>query len=155
MLKPLPAYCVDASVGVKWFLRGEAKAAGACRLLEAFVMGRLDLVVPELFFYEMASALSVAVSRLRVAEAVGLAALEELDRLSLSSVALHGLMGSVLIYSQRLGVSPYDAAYLATAERRQVPLVTCDARLLKAAAGAIDWVLDIDQVDTGPSSGLR
>ncbi len=138
---PSPAICVDASVGAKWFLRDEKDGPAAVALLEHFVQGKLDIVVPELFFYEIGNLLSLAVRRMRLPEKVAFQSLEELERLHLEAVSLRGELDSALAFSRRLGLSFYDAAYLATAERRGLPLVTCDERLRQAASADLDWVL--------------
>jgi predicted nucleic acid-binding protein len=146
VVKVMPAaLCVDASVGVKWFLREEAGAAAAHELLERFAVGKVDIVVPELFFYEMGSALCTAVKHNRITLTTAVAALDEIERLSFTVVTLLGDMASAMMYSQRLGVSIYDASYLVAAESRQVPLLTCDHNLLQATRGRLNWVLGVDQ----------
>lgn len=78
--------------------------------------------------------------------ATAVTALDELERLNLTGVTPAGEPVSALMYSQRLGISVYDAAYLATAEARQAMLVTYDKRLLEAAEGKLDWVVKIDRL---------
>jgi predicted nucleic acid-binding protein len=148
-----PVICIDASVGVKWFLSEEADSAAALALLERFVYGDLNIVVPELFFYEMGSALSAAVSQRRIPLATAIAALDELERLNLTGVTLVGESVSALLYSQRFGLSVYDASYLATAESRQAILVTGDERLLQAVKGRLQWVVKIDRLCTAVPGG--
>jgi len=136
--------CVDASVGVKWFLQCEEDSGLALCLLERFVEGQLGLVVPELFYYEMGNALCLAVRRGRVRAETALAALDQLGRLSLGIVGLHGRLGSIFAFSQRLGISFYDAVYLAAAEASGSRLVTCDKRLLQGTGCSLDWVIPLD-----------
>lgn len=135
------AVCVDASVGAKWFLPDESDGPAARALLEGYVLGKLNIVVPDLFFYEVGNLLSVAVRRGRLPERVALQSLEELERLHLETISPRGEMDSALAFSQRLGLSFYDAAYLAAAERRGLPLVTCDEKLRRAVAPVLSWVV--------------
>ena len=135
--------CIDASVGVKWYLRDEAGARDALALLQQFAAGRLGIVVPELFFYEVGNTMSLAVRRAGIPERLALAELDELERLHLDTVCILGRMDSALAFSQRFGVSFYDAAYLAAAESRAAPLITCDAALIAAVSPELDWVRDL------------
>ncbi len=141
MAEAVRAICADASVGGKWFLPDEEDACEAVVLLEEFVLGRLRIVVPDLFFYELGNVLSVALRRRRTTEAAAVRGLDVLGRLHLGRISLEGEMDSALAFSRWYGVSFYDAVYLAAAESRGVPLVTCDRRLLKAVSPHLDWVL--------------
>jgi len=141
MAEPVRAICADASVGAKWFLPDEEDAREAIALLDKFVLGSLRILVPNLFFYELGNVMSVALRRRRITEAAAVRSLDVLGRLHLERIGLEGEMDSALAFSRRYGVSFYDAAYMAAAESRGVPLVTCDRRLLAAARPHLDWVL--------------
>ena len=144
MARERPAVCIDASVGAKWFLKDEDDSQAALALLERYVQGNLHILVPDLFFYEIGNLLSLAVRRQRLPEKTALQSLEELERLHLEPISLRGETDSALSFSQRLNISFYDAAYLAAAESRGVPLVTSDKKLLKAAATEFGWVLTLE-----------
>jgi predicted nucleic acid-binding protein len=143
MARERPAVCIDASVGAKWFLKDEDDSQAALALLERYVQGKLHILVPDLFFYEIGNLLSLAVRRQRLPEKTALQSLEELERLHLEPISLRGEGDSALSFSQRLNLSFYDAAYLAAAESRGVPLVTSDKNLLKAADTELGWVLTL------------
>jgi len=136
-----PLFCVDASVGAKWFLTDEADGGHARLLLNLFVTGDLDFVVPELFFYELGNILIKAARSGRLPEKDQLACLEQVNGLHLKTVGARGTVSAALFYSRLLGVSFYDATYLAVAESLSIPLVTCDSRLLRAASARVDWVM--------------
>jgi len=138
-----PVICVDASVAAKWFLRHEPGAEHAAVLLERFAEGTICLVAPELLIYELGNVLSRAARYHQVPAATALALAAEVERLGLTLVRASGEMRSVLAFSLRLGISHYDAAYLAAAESAGATLVTFDAQLRAAAAAAgLDWVAD-------------
>ena len=66
---------IDASVALKWRLRDEEATSQADALLDDFLAGRLELLTPTLFDYEIVNALRVAVTRQRLSEQDAAAAL--------------------------------------------------------------------------------
>ena len=140
------AACVDASVGAKWFLRDEPDGDTALILLDRFTNGEIDLCVPALFFYEMGSVFLTAVRRGRLTREAALDGAADLEGLHLDTVALTGELDAVLAFGLRLGLSLYDAAYVAAAESRGVPLLTYDRRLLEVASHHLDWVFTPEAV---------
>ena len=46
-------FVVDSSVVIKWFDETEEESRGALRLLEGFIQGEIQLIVPDLLFYEV------------------------------------------------------------------------------------------------------
>ena len=68
---------IDASVALKWRLRDEEATSQADTLLEDFLAGKLELLTPTLFDYEIANALRVAVTRQRLSEPDAAAALAD------------------------------------------------------------------------------
>ncbi len=135
------AVCVDACVAAKWFLRDEQDDLAALALLERSALGQLELLVPDLFFHEMGSVFLRALRRGRLTESLVLQHLTALEELQLNVEPVRGEMDAALYLGRQLGVSYYDAAYLALAESRGVPLVTSDQKLIEASSGHLDWVL--------------
>ena len=80
---------IDASVALKWRLRDEEATDQADALLEDFLAGKLELLTPTLFDYEIANALRVAVTRQRLSEPDAEAAL------TLRSTRLSGMTSRV------------------------------------------------------------
>ncbi len=120
-----PALVLDASVGVKWFSAvGEPNVPEARAILADFVSGRLELVVPELFFHEIGNALvhKANISDEHLAEA--LAKLCDLD-LDLFSTNGERLMAAAQL-ARRAGISEYDAYYIVAASENGCPLVTAN-----------------------------
>ena len=70
-------------------------------------------------------------------------ALTALVDLHLAVVPIGLLATSALTLGLRLGLSFYDAAYLAVAEDRGIPLITADKQLLEVD---LPWILGLDDV---------
>jgi predicted nucleic acid-binding protein len=127
----MPGVVVDASVSAAWFLPDEATPFTEAAL-QATAIG--DVWVPALWLLEVGNLLLSAQRRRRISgakrrELVAAAALLRLrvDREPVSMLELDALAAGH-------GLTAYDAAYLELALRRQMPLATQDATLLKAMA---------------------
>jgi predicted nucleic acid-binding protein len=129
----MPGVVVDASVSAAWFLPDEATPLTEA-VLQATTSG--DVWVPALWLLEMGNLLLTAQRRKRISDAkrqelIAAAALLRLrvDREPVSMVELDAL-------AARHALTAYDAVYLELALRRNLPLATQDAALLKAMAAA-------------------
>ena len=120
---------LDASVVLKWFAAEQRGSFEARQLRDDYQAGRLSVVVPSLLFLEL---LNVAGRRWRweakavaeLAEALGDLAFEVSDP----------ELPSVASWVSR-GLTAYDAAYVALAERRKVALITDDDAIIELAPG--------------------
>ncbi len=120
---------LDASVVLKWFAAEQRGSFEARQLRDDYQAGRLSVVVPSLLFLEL---LNVAGRRWRweakavaeLAEALGDLAFEVSDP----------ELPSVASWVSR-GLTAYDAAYVALAERREVALITDDDAIIELAPG--------------------
>ena len=123
----------DASVILKWVLPGddEQDTDAALALRDAAVAGALDLVVPQLWIYEVGNTLARRFP-------------DDADEL-LASLADFGLTEARLDSSWRMRavslavryrVAFYDAAYHAVALRLGGVFVTADERYVRRASGA-------------------
>lgn len=119
---------LDASVVMKWFAGSAESGSREARLIRnQYEAGRLLVVVPSLIFLET---LNIAARRWSWDGGALLELATALDDLGFN-VAEPGLR-SVAVWSAR-GLTAYDAAYVALAEQRDVPLVTDDRRVLDLA----------------------
>jgi predicted nucleic acid-binding protein len=129
----VPAFVVDASFALKWFLADEEDRAPSLALLKRISETNRP-IVPWLWFYEIGNALTTAERRNRIA-------LEQLEEILL----ILGQMPIDIDSSNRAdllrlphlarkhGLTVYDAAYLNLAVREKIPLATADDDLRKAA----------------------
>lgn len=88
---------------------------------------------PELLLAETANALSLYVRAGRLTPLQSARALAEVLRLDIRLEPLRSLVGAALEQALRLGISVYDAFYLALAEQAEAVLVTADRRLAALA----------------------
>ncbi len=122
---------LDASVAVGWAFEDES-GAYADSVLEAISEG--GAVVPSLWGYEVVNALAVGERRERIlpADSERFLALLEALPVEVEEAQSSSLTGLVKLAREQ-ELSAYDAAYLAVAVRRGLPLATQDRALEQAA----------------------
>ena len=140
---------VDANIVVYLLTQNERTAQAR----ELWASDR-DWRAPRLLFYELANVFSQLVKQRALsleAAAAGLEAGAGLVRM----LDREPPAGRIVEISTKLGLSAYDACYLATAEMLRAPLVTEDSRLLRAAPQA-RWLHGCRTTaqSTRPGSGL-
>lgn len=130
----MKTFVVDASVGAKWFLPpvDEPFASEAHRLLQLYTDNKVRLLVPDLFWAEIASVNCSAVVRGRLSVPKALAALDEMLALGLPSVPTNDLIVSALPIALNHKRSVYDSIYVAAAVTAEAELVTADEKLVNA-----------------------
>lgn len=130
-------FVLDASVSLRWFL-DRSVPPYANRIKQLLIAGSLA-IVPALWHLEMANGLVVAQRR-------GILTGSDVDRSLLnvekllgqlieSDAALVSIRQSLLT-ARTFRLSSYDAAYLETAQRGNLPLATLDEPLRAAAKQA-------------------
>jgi predicted nucleic acid-binding protein len=123
---------VDASVVVTTLIRGEY-ADWAKEQLSAAGAGR-SLWAPHLIDAEVGHALRRRVAARKLRDDHASVALSKLTGLPLRRVAHTDLLDRA--WDLRHNLSFYDGLYVALAERLQMPLLTLDGRLAKAAVAS-------------------
>ena len=121
-------FVIDASMAAAWLLPEDySEAADA-------VITTIDAPcpVPSLFFFEIRNILAMSERRGRLMPGGALINMERVRRLPLDDAGIGG-DGYVFLLSATHGLSAYDAAYLALALNRNVPLATLDRKLAAAA----------------------
>jgi len=118
---------VDASVAVKWFAT-KKYSEKALKIRDTYFNGDLELLAPDLIYYEVANALrfhrKIKFSKDDIVNAINLikllhitCPLSKLDWLKASELSLD------------FNISMYDAIYIAFAINRECRLVTSDEKL--------------------------
>ena len=127
---------VDASVGIKLFLqeslsdRADALFAGLTEVPPA------RLYVPDLFYIECANILWKYTWRFDYPLESARQDAADLARLPLQVVSTADLIESALALATTQGITAYDAAYVALAQRLSLPLVTADEALVRRLASS-------------------
>ncbi len=120
---------LDASVILKWVLDEESQGTVARTYRDRHLRGGNPIVVPELLYYEMASALGSKTS-LTPKEAIeGFNTIMETD---LESHRLSGEdFGQAIKMARQFKISLYDSSYIALAKALSCDFITADAALVK------------------------
>lgn len=129
MARP-PTGVVDASVAEEWFLAEPATDA-AIELRRRHLESLVRLVAPDLLVYEVANALRYhpRIGAEPWADHIGDLFALDIGFDPASEPSLRATIGTAFRY----GLSVYDAAYIALAERLDTVLYTADESLLRAA----------------------
>jgi len=131
---------LDATVALKWQFKDEEVTSAAMALLEDFVDGKIELITPTLFSYEILSAINVAINRKRIGEEAGYRALDYITSLGIGLRNFDNLIGTAFYMARRYGLSSYDCAYIALAEKEKCDLFTGDRKLLNSVKNRLPWV---------------
>ena len=130
------AFVVDASLAFAWVKPSQASAESDA-LLERIERGA-TVVVPPLWFLEVANGLLVAQRRKLLTASERTQALTRLSGLALTidDVDARVAFDRTSTLAARYGLSVYDAAYLEVALRRTLPIASRDETLLSSAERA-------------------
>ena len=127
------SFIVDASTGFAWVYQGQATAE-TDRLLNEVAAGAM-VIVPALWYLEMANVLLIAQRRHRLTAVQRKAALEKLTAMqfTVDEEGTRHAFGKASELAEKHGLTIYDATYLELALRRSLPLATRDEALKSAA----------------------
>ena len=132
----MTTYVLDAGVAAKWFLPpgGETQIREALRLLDDYVSGSVNLMVPDLFWPEFGSILWKAVRRGRISLATAEESIVMLQEREIATVPTAKTLGSAFGLATAFNRTVYDAVYVALALLSDAQLLTADERLANALA---------------------
>lgn len=131
---------IDASVALKWRLRDEEATSQADALLDDFLDGKLDLLTPTLFDYEITNAFRVAVAMGRLTESEATVAIADFQQYTIERCDFTGIQTLAFQLACRYQRSAYDSAYLALAQSKGVWFFTGDKRLFNALEQTFPWL---------------
>ena len=127
----MPSLVVDASVAIKWFNPAEDLADRANLIRDDYVHGRIALVVPAFWDYEIVNGINKAVARCDLTAKEGRDAVRLMLAVRAQRVALPPPHESYEL-AQRYQRSVYDSWYLALAEQTACEFWTADRKLYNA-----------------------
>jgi predicted nucleic acid-binding protein len=132
----LTSYVLDASVAAKWFLRvHEPLAAEALQLLRGYKTGKLDFVVPDLFFAEFANLFWKARLRGRCDATLADSAIREVIDMGFPAFSSSRLIEAAIQIARAYQRTVYDSIYVALAVETKSEMLTADQRLANSLAG--------------------
>ena len=128
-------FVLDASLALQWFLEDEADRKYSLAVLASLSEKRTS--VPLLWFYEVGNGLLMAYRRKRITfDQIG-GFLTRLRALPIEAAQqTPSEIFELPVLAQSHNLTNYDAAYLALANRLNLPLATTDSELRKAAVSA-------------------
>lgn len=119
---------IDSSVALKWWLDDEEFVEEARVLLNELVGGKIELVVPELWLYEIANGINTAVKRGRISNDTGEEFIEELQSITATLVPVNSYLTKTYKESAKYNHAIYDIVYMVVAENKQIPFITADKK---------------------------
>jgi predicted nucleic acid-binding protein len=122
------SFVIDASLAAAWLLPEEYSAAAESIIVSIAA----PCPVPSLFWFEIRNIMAMSERRGRIGGGEALLGMERVRRLPIEDAGVGG-DGGTLLQAGRYMLSAYDAAYLALALNRSVPLATLDRKLAAAA----------------------
>ncbi|MCW3488597.1 type II toxin-antitoxin system VapC family toxin [Dethiobacter alkaliphilus] len=122
---------VDASVALSWLLPGEETDKTLTLRNQAVKDRAVKLLVPPIFWYEVANVLWVAVKRGRVVKSMAMEALNALLDFQFDIAVTDPAVNISISFDQNIAV--YDSAYLSVAQSYNANLWTIDKGLAKVA----------------------
>ncbi|MFZ3211652.1 MAG: type II toxin-antitoxin system VapC family toxin [Terriglobales bacterium] len=130
---------IDASVAAKWFLpaRGETLMDEAFHLLRRYAKGELQLLVPDLFWAELANIFWKAIRQRRWEKPAAERALASLDERRLATVSSRSVLEVAFGIATAFDRTVYDALYVALAVHAKAQFITADERLANALAAQL------------------
>jgi predicted nucleic acid-binding protein len=138
------SYVLDASVAAKWLLpaEGEPLSAEAMELAERYTTGEVALIVPDLFWIEIANILWKAQRIERVSAESAEEALQWAAELAIPTYPSETLLRDAFTIAVRFQRTVYDCIYIALAISTRRPLITADKRLFHAVGAELPvrWV---------------
>ena len=135
---------------LKWQLDDEGDVAQALALRrDALVARTVELHAPVLLAYELTNAIRTTERRMRLDAAT---AEDALALLLEAGIELHQPdPQAALRLARELGISGYDAAYVALAAELGADCWSADERLVRAASGRAPFVRSIAEYDAVPA----
>ncbi len=120
---------IDASVAAKWFFKGEKGVAPAQKILSSHVLGVNKILVPDLFFYEIANIVATKGYLSLWKTTSYLTKIYKLELVVYIPVAQEVKQATRL--AKKYKTSVYDILYAVVAKNHKVKLITADEQFIK------------------------
>jgi len=135
---------LDASVAIQWAVPSAAgqHTPRALQLLGAYVERKVEFIVPDIFWAEVANALCKGVRQRRWRREDAEEGMADLKGYDFDAVPSLLLMDEAMPISLDFGIALYDCLYVALAIQAKADLITADERLANALAARfpVKWL---------------
>lgn len=125
------AYVVDSSTCLKWVFEDEIDSDPALALLKDHLTGKIELLAPNIWVYEIANGLRTAYLRERLLKKEGSTKLKQLLKSSPFLVNIEEKIDICLKNAFDYQISVYDSAYVTLAITSKIILLSSDSKLVK------------------------
>jgi predicted nucleic acid-binding protein len=136
-------YVVDASVGIKLFVKEEFSEQAHALFSHLAADPPAELYIPDLFYIECTNILLKYTRRFGRSLEDSRADIADLRLLSLKSISTVDLMEQALLLAAEKNLTAYDACYAVLAQSLVAPLITADDQLSQAIKSAV-FIGDFD-----------
>ena len=140
----MSTFVADASIAAKWLLPGESEPLReeALRWLRRYARGEIRVIVPDLFWAELANLLWKSVRHGRFTGSAAESALQSLQKLRIPTIPSLMLLELAFGIATAYQRTVYDSLYVALAVRSKAQLVTADEKLANALAAhlPVKWL---------------
>lgn len=133
----MKTYVVDASVVAKWYFL-EPGSDLALQFLDKLKVQEKRLVAPDLLLYEVGNIVWRRTRALEISRDVGETILSSLRQAPINLVEPSVLVDDGFRIAHEVGITLYDAPYIALAAGLKTTVVTADERLVNACRNT-DW----------------
>lgn len=120
---------IDTSVGAKWILEGEEDKDRAILLLDSHKRGKEQIIVPDLFFYEITNTIVTKTELTLEHLTSSLKVIYKADLIVYHSTPEDILQTAKLAREYKTSV--YDMLYAVVAKQHKTVLITADERFYK------------------------
>lgn len=129
----MSAIVLDASVAAKWMLPSEERLVDeAAALLRDYTEGKVQFIVPDIFWAELGNVAWKCVRQGRWSARSAETAVREMTERRFPTAPSADLLPQAFEIALQFERSVYDSLYVALAISRRIPFVTADERLVNA-----------------------
>lgn len=133
-------YIVDASTCLKWVFIDEIFSDQAIQLQKQYLLGKINLIAPNLWSYEITNGIKSAALRSRIPFAKSKSLLKLLLESKPETVSMEEVLIECLENAIKFGISVYDGAYVTLAQINNIPLITSDQKLVNKVSSSVKIV---------------
>ncbi len=120
---------IDASVAAKWLFKNEQWTKRAKEILESHIAGEDKIIVPDLFFYEIAN---MAVTKGYLSSQKTAHFLTKIYQANLSVYSItEPMVKEAAKLAKKYKTSVYDMLYAVVAKTQKINLITADEKFIK------------------------